>query len=313
MFKDEVLAEYVRDGVVESEHRGFLAALNADGSIFKTLGDVETKIFPRSTVKCAQASAMVRSGLDLEPRLLALAQSSHSGGEMHMDGAREILATVGLSESALQCALDRPLGDAERRAWGEKAPTQIAMNCSGKHAAMLATCVKNGWPIESYLDASHPLQLAIKAELEELAGEEITLTSTDGCGAPLFLLSLIGLARAVHEITISTDPVHQRVMSAARAFPEMVGGVGRHNTEMMQRVPGLFMKDGAEAVNVCSLSDGRTFVFKVSDGSLRAFRTIVHACLNDFGIDTALTPEKVMGGPRVIGTIRATIAARVNK
>jgi L-asparaginase II len=307
MFVDAVLAEYVRDGVVESEHRGFLAALNADGSIFKSLGDVETKIFPRSTVKCAQASAMVRSGLDLEPRLLALAQSSHSGSQMHLDGAREILASVGLAESALQCALDRPLGDAERRAWGENPPTQIAMNCSGKHAAMLATCVKNGWPIETYLEANHPLQLAIKEELENLAGEKITLTSTDGCGAPLFLLSLIGLARAVREITISTDPVHQGVMNAARAFPEMVGGVGRHNTEMMQQVPGLFMKDGAEAVNVCSLSDGRTFVFKVSDGSLRAFRTIVHACLKDFGIDTALTPEKVMGGPRVIGTIRATI------
>jgi L-asparaginase II len=307
MFVDAVLAEYVRDGVVESEHRGFLAALNADGSIFKSLGDVETKIFPRSTVKCAQASAMVRSGLDLEPRLLALAQSSHSGAQMHLDGAREILASVGLSESALQCAFDRPLGDAERRAWGENPPTQIAMNCSGKHAAMLATCVKNGWPIETYLEASHPLQLAIKAELENLAGEKITLTSTDGCGAPLFLLSLIGLARAVRAITISTDQVHQSVMNAARAFPEMVGGVGRHNTEMMQQVSGLFMKDGAEAVNICSLIDGRTFVFKVSDGSLRAFRTIVHACLKDFGIDTALTPEKVMGGPRVIGTIRATI------
>ena len=307
MFNDAVLAEYVRDGVVESEHRGFLVALKADGSIFKSLGDVETKIFPRSTVKCAQASAMVRSGLDLEPRLLALAQSSHSGGQMHLDGAREILASVGLSESALQCALDRPLGDAERRAWGEMPPTQIAMNCSGKHAAMLATCVKNGWPIETYLEQSHPLQLAIKAELEDLAGETISLTSTDGCGAPLFLLSLIGLARAVRAITISTDPVHQSVMSAARAFPEMVGGVGRHNTEMMQQVAGLFMKDGAEAVNVCSLDDGRTFVFKVSDGSLRAFRTIVHACLKDFGIDTPLTLEKVMGGPRVIGTIRATI------
>ena len=307
MFVDAVLAEYVRDGVVESEHRGFLAALNADGSIFKSLGDVETKIFPRSTVKCAQASAMVRSGLDLEPRLLALAQSSHSGAQMHLDGAREILASVGLSESALQCAFDRPLGDAERRAWGENPPTQIAMNCSGKHAAMLATCVKNGWPIETYLEANHPLQLAIKAELENLAGEKITLTSTDGCGAPLFLLSLIGLARAVRAITISTDQVHQSVMNAARAFPEMVGGVGRHNTEMMQQVSGLFMKDGAEAVNICSLIDGRTFVFKVSDGSLRAFRTIVHACLKDFGIDTALTPEKVMGGPRVIGTIRATI------
>ena len=307
MFNDAVLAEYVRDGVVESEHRGILVMLKADGSVFKSLGDIETKIYPRSTVKCAQAAAMVRHGLKLEPRLLALAQSSHSGGEMHMDGAREILASVGLSESALQCALDRPLGDAERRAWGERPPTQIAMNCSGKHAAMLATCVKNGWPIETYLEQCHPLQLAIKAELEKLAGETISLTSTDGCGAPLFLLSLIGLARAVRAITISTDPVHQSVMSAARAFPEMVGGVGRHNTEMMQQVPGLFMKDGAEAVNVCSLADGRTFAFKVSDGSLRAFRTIVHACLKDFGIDTPLTLEKVMGGPRVIGTIRATI------
>jgi L-asparaginase II len=250
---------------------------------------------------------MVRHGLKLEPRLLALAQSSHSGAAMHMDGAREILASVGLDESALQCALDRPLGDTERRTWGDAAPTRIAMNCSGKHAAMIATCVINNWPVDSYLDAVHPLQVAIKEELETLAGEKITVTSTDGCGAPLFLISLIGLARAIRVITISSDPIHKSVMDAARTFPEMVGGIGRHNTEMMQAVPGLFMKDGAEAVNVCSLSDGRTFVFKVSDGSLRAFRTIVHACLMEFGIETSFTPEKVMGGPRVIGTIRATI------
>ena len=307
MFNDAVLAEYIRDGVVESEHRGFLAMLNADGTIFKSLGDIETKIYPRSTVKCAQASAMVRAGLKLEPRLLALAQSSHSGAAMHIEGAREILASVGLGENALQCALDRPLGENERRAWGDNPPTRIAMNCSGKHAAMLATCVKNGWPIESYLEQSHPLQVAIKEELEALADEKITLVSTDGCGAPLFLLSVIGLARAVQAITISTDPIHKSVIDAARTFPEMVGGAGRHNTEMMQEIPGLFMKDGAEAVNVCSLIDGRTFVFKVSDGSLRAFRTIVHACLKEFGIDTKFEPEKVMGGPRVIGTIRATI------
>jgi L-asparaginase II len=307
MFNDAVLAEYVRDGIVESEHRGLLVMLKADGTIFKSIGDIETKIYPRSTVKCAQASAMVRHGLNLEPRLLALAQSSHSGAAMHMDGAREILASVGLDESALQCALDRPLGDAERRTWGDAAPTRIAMNCSGKHAAMIATCVINKWPVDSYLDAAHPLQVAIKTELETLASEKITVTSTDGCGAPLFLLSVIGLARAIRAITISADPIHKSVMDAARAFPEMVGGVGRHNTEMMQEVPGLFMKDGAEAVNVSSLSDGRTFVFKVSDGSLRAFRTIVHACLKDYGIDTKLEPEKVMGGPRVIGTIRATI------
>ena len=307
MFNDVVLAEYVRDGVVESEHRGFLAMLNSDGSLFKSLGDIDTKIFPRSTVKSVQASAMVRHGLDLEPRLLALAASSHSGSQVHIAGVREILASVGLDENALQCALDRPLDEAERRAWGDSAPTRIAMNCSGKHAAMLATCVKNGWTIETYLEQGHPLQIAIKSELENLAGEKITLTSADGCGAPLFLLSVIGLARAIRAVTISTDPAHQSVITASRAFPEMVGGLGRHVTQMMQEVDGLYMKDGAEAVNICSLADGRTFVFKVSDGSLRAFRTIVHACLKDFGIDTKFEPEKVMGGPLVIGTIRATI------
>ena len=305
---DGLLAEVTRSGVVESAHRGYLAMLNSDGSLHKSIGDIDTKIFPRSTVKSMQASAMVRAGLKLEPRLLALAASSHSGSQMHLDAVREILNLAGLDESSLQCSFDRPLGDAERRAWGDGAPTRIAMNCSGKHAAMLLTCKINNWPIENYLDANHPLQLAIKKELEDLAGEKITLTSADGCGAPLFLVTVIGLARAIRAITISTDAVHQSVMETSRGFPEMVAGNDRLTTQMMLEVPGLYMKDGAEAVEVCSLQDGRTFVFKISDGSLRPFRTLVHACLQEFGIDTTFEPEKVMGGPEVIGTIRATIS-----
>jgi len=249
---------------------------------------------------------MVRHGLDLEPRLLALAASSHSGAAMHLDGVREILTMAGLDESALQCSLDRPLGDAERKAWGDKDATRITMNCSGKHAAMLLTCVKNNWPIENYLDPAHPLQVACKAELELLAGEAVALTSTDGCGAPLFLLTMAGLARSIREVTISSDPIHQSVVNAYRVHPLMVAGESRLTTEMMQSVPGLFMKDGAEAVEIASLPDGRTFVFKVSDGSLRPFRTLTHACLKSFGVDSPFEPEKVMGGPRVIGTIRAT-------
>jgi L-asparaginase II len=306
MSTDALLAEYVRDGVVESTHRGYLLALNSDGSIHRQLGDVDALVFPRSTIKSIQASAMVRHGLELEPRLLALSASSHSGAQMHLDGVREILKLAGLDDSALQCSLDRPLGDAERKEWGDRDPSRITMNCSGKHAAMLLTCVKNGWPVENYLDPSHPLQMACRAELEALAGESITLTSTDGCGAPLFLLSVAGLARSIRAITISTDPIHQTVIDACRTHPLMVAGVGRLTTEMMQNVPGLFMKDGAEAVEVASLADGRTFVFKVSDGSLRPFRTLTHACLKSFGVDSPFEPEKVMGGPRVIGTIRAT-------
>ena len=306
MSTDALLAEYVRDGVVESTHRGYLTALNADGSVHLQLGDADVLVFPRSTIKSIQASAMVRHGLDLEPRLLALSASSHSGAQVHLDGAREILALAGLDESALQCALDRPLGEEERRAWGDQPASRIAMNCSGKHSAMLLTCVKNNWPIENYLDADHPLQIACKAELELLAGEKISLTSTDGCGAPLFLLTIAGLARSIRAITISTDPIHQSVLAACRANPVMVAGVGRLTTQMMENVPGLFMKDGAEAVEIASLPDGRTFVFKVSDGSLRSFRTLIHACLKSFGVDSPFEPEKVMGGPRVIGTIRAT-------
>jgi L-asparaginase II len=244
--------------------------------------------------------------LKLEPRLLALGCSSHSGSAEHLSTVREILALAKLNESALQCMLDRPLGEEDRRAWGDKPPTRISMNCSGKHAAMLLTCVTNGWPIESYLDPAHPLQVAIKTELEALAGEAITLTSTDGCGAPLFLMSLAGLARAIRAITLSTDEVHQSVMSASRAFPEMVAGKGRLTTQMMEAVPGLYMKDGAEAVEVASMTDGRTLVFKVSDGSLRPFRVLVHAGLKRLGIDSPYEAENVLGGDRVIGAIRAT-------
>ena len=303
---DAVLAEYVRDGVVESVHRGYLVALNSDGSVNLELGNIDQLIFPRSTIKSIQGAAMVRAGLKLEPRLLALGCSSHSGSEEHLTAVGEILALAKLDESALQCMLDKPLGEPERRAWGDKPATRISMNCSGKHAAMLLTCITNGWPIENYLDPAHPLQVGIKAELEALAGETITLTSTDGCGAPLFLISVLGLARAIRAITISTDPIHQSVLDAARAFPEMVAGKGRLTTQMIEAVPGLYMKDGAEAVEVASMPDGRTLVFKVSDGSLRPFRVLVHAGLKRLGIDSPYEAENVLGGDRVIGTIRAT-------
>jgi L-asparaginase II len=281
-------------------------ALNADGSVNLALGGSEHLIFPRSCVKSIQGAAMVRAGLQLEPRLLALGCSSHSGSEEHISAVREILALAKLDESALQCMLDKPLGDQERRVWGDKPATRISMNCSGKHAAMLLTCVINNWPTENYLDPAHPLQVAIKTELEALSGEKITLTSTDGCGAPLFLMSVAGLARAIRAITLSKDPVHQSVLDASRKFPEMVAGKGRLTTQMIEAVPGLYMKDGAEAVEIASMPDGRTLVFKVADGSLRPFRVLVHAGLKRLGIDSPYEAENVLGGDRVIGAIRAT-------
>jgi L-asparaginase II len=222
---------------------------------------------------------------------------------MHQTATKSILAKAGLDEHSLQCILDRPLDEELRRT---SEPTRLAMNCSGKHAGMLATCVKNGWPIDSYLDPEHPLQLAIKSEVEQMSGESVAGVSVDGCGAPLFLFSLLGLARAIRNLTISTDPVHQEVAQACRDYPEMVSGPGRLSTRMMQNIPGLFMKDGAEAVNVTSLADGRTLAIKISDGNARAMPAITTAALAKFGIDAKEVPVNTLGAGLPVGIIRAT-------
>jgi L-asparaginase II len=303
MMLGEVLAEVTRSDVVESVHAGHLVVLNADGSILFQKGDPTLPIYSRSSLKSIQASAMVRAGLDIEPRLLALVCASHAGTAMHQTGTKSILAKADLDEYSLQCVLDRPL-DEELRRTAE--PTRLAMNCSGKHAGMLATCVINGWPIDSYLDPEHPLQQAIKAEVEQMSGEKVVLTSVDGCGAPLFLFSLLGLARAVRNLTISTDPVHQDVVQACRDYPEMVSGPGRLATRMMEKIPGLFMKDGAEAVNVASLPDGRTVAIKISDGNSRAIPAVTAAALAKFGVDAHEEPVTTLGAGLPIGLIRAT-------
>ena len=121
------------------------------------------------------------------------------------------------------------------------------------------------------------------------------------------MFSLLGLARAIRNLTISADPVHQEVAQACRDYPEMVSGPGRLATRMMQNIPGLFMKDGAEAVNVASLADGRTLAIKISDGTARAMPAITAAALAKFGIDAHEVPVNVLGAGLPVGTIRATL------
>ena len=302
----EILAEVTRSGMVESSHRGHLVFIDADGSVPFSMGNTSLRIYPRSSIKAIQTSAMVRLGLPLQPRLLAVVAASHSGSQMHQSAIKEILTLAGLDEGALQNTPDRPLGEKERRDWGSNPPTALAQNCSGKHAGMLLTCVHNGWPIANYLDPSHPLQVACHKELAELSGEEDSSVSIDGCGAPLFVVTVLGLARAVHRLTISADPIHQVVVQACRDFPVMVAGEGRLTTRKMREIPGLFMKEGAEGVQVGSMPDGRTFAYKVTDGSARAAGVLVVAALGKFGVPAVVEDLPIYGGKDIIGSIRAT-------
>ena len=164
------LAVQTRDGLVESIHYGSLIATapdeSADGGL-RTLfsaGDPLAPFYPRSSLKPLQAVAMVSAGLDLPADLLALTAASHSGAAMHRDGALRILEMHGLTADALENSTDLPYGTDERAEWlrdGGTA-TQLAQNCSGKHAAMAATCVINGWPVRGYLDPGHPLQQLVR-------------------------------------------------------------------------------------------------------------------------------------------------------
>lgn len=305
-FHDEILLEVIRGGMVESVHHGRLLVVGSDGKELLSLGDPDQLIYPRSAIKSIQASAMVRAGLKLEPRELALVCASHAGSAAHQESARRILSGVGLDESHLKNTPDKPLGSVERREWGEREATSLAANCSGKHAGMVATAKVNGWDLASYKDPGHPLQVAIREEFESLAGEKISQVSVDGCGAPLFALSLRGVVRAIHAVTHSDDPVHREVVAACTTHPEMVSGKGRVVTEAMERVPGLLVKDGAEGVMIASLRDKGTIAWKMSDGSNRGDKPLLSASLSHLGVTLDFGVFPIYGDGKVVGEIRAS-------
>ena len=306
-FAGEVLAKVTRGDLVESLHLGHLIVLNADGSTYLSKGSPELPIYPRSAIKSLQAAAMLKAGLRVEDNELAIICASHSGSQSHIDSVTKMLTSRGLSTSQLKNAVDKPLGEKEKVSWSDKEPSQLAQNCSGKHAGMLITCQQNGWDMNSYLDLNHPLQVAIKNEIEELSGEKVSATSVDGCGAPLYAISLIGLARAISNLVKSKEDLYQQIVSACTKYPELVAGDGRLTTRMMQAVPGLFMKEGAEGVQVCALSDGRVIAIKIIDGSWRPVAPIIMEIFKRWGVAMPDESVKIYGGSSVIGAVIANI------
>ena len=307
-----VVAEVVRSGFVECRHRGSVVALNADGSVAFAVGDVTIPVYPRSSNKPMQAAGMVRAGLDVRGELLALASASHSGEGFHVDGVHRILTGAGLTEAALKCPRSWPIDDKEKRARVQAGgrPARITMNCSGKHAGMLATCVAAGWPVETYLDPAHPLQVVIRETVEDLAGEKVAHTGVDGCGAPLFALSLTGLARAFRAMALAAPgSAEGEVVAAIRANPTWTSGTTRDEAELIRSVPGLFCKSGAEACYAGALADGRAVALKIDDGGQRARPVVMAASLRRLGVtspvvEELLTPD-VRGGGGIVGEIHS--------
>ncbi len=307
---DPILVEVVRNGFIESVHRGRVAITAPDGRLTASVGAEFAPMYPRSSNKPLQAVGMLRAGLDLDAELLAVACASHSGEGIHQDAVRRILALSELDESVLQTPPDWPLDEAVRetaiRDGGSK--TSIAMNCSGKHAAMIRTTVVNSGDIASYRDPDHPTQLAIVRAIDDLAHEQAGNVAVDGCGAPLYSLSLYGLARAFGTLASAEEGPEHQVAESIRAHPEYVSGTHRDEFDLHRAIPGLIGKAGAESVYAVGLPDGRGVAIKISDGTPRARVVAMAGVLRRLGFDhetlTAQASAPVLGHGERVGEIR---------
>ena len=309
-----VVAEVVRNGFVESVHHGRVVALDADDNYLLTIGDVASPFFPRSAMKPLQTLGMLRAGWSpSDDEQVAIACASHSGEPAHLDVVRRVLNDAGLNETALDNTPSLPLAEqaAVEMIRAGEVPDRLHQNCSGKHAAMLATCVANHWPTDSYLDPVHPLQLAIRTAIEAITDERVAAIAVDGCGAPLFAVSLVGVARAFTRL-VTGDPgsPERRVADAMRGNAFLVGGTGRDVTTLMREVEGLLIKDGAEGVCAAATGEGIGVAVKIDDGSGRARTPVLVAVLATAGIavdPTSLTSAAVLGHGQPVGEVRATL------
>ncbi|GAA4915603.1 asparaginase [Streptomonospora salina] len=308
------LVEVVRSGFGEGVHFGTAVGLTRQGEIGYTRGDVRAPMLPRSSAKPFQAAAALRAGARLEPAQTALAAGSHSGEPHHVKTVVGMLADAGLDTDALRCPADWPLDGGERdrllRAGG--APTRLLMNCSGKHAAMLAACVAGGWSTGDYLEPGHPVQELVRQVIEEACGERVAHTAVDGCGAPQLAVSLAGLARGLRAMAFAPDSSPEaRVLDAMREFPANVAGEGRIDTLLMRRLPGAAAKMGAEGVLAVTAPTGEAAAVKLSDGDpwFRARTMAVLDALEAAGADVDavrdLAESEIRGGDEPVGRLRS--------
>ncbi|MCA1832451.1 MAG: asparaginase [Actinomycetota bacterium] len=307
--KEALVVDVVRGGIVESVHVADAAVVDSSGAVIDAVGDALSLAAFRSSAKPLQSGACLELGW-VPPRdeLLALACGSHNGEPEHVAGVDEILADAGLDETALLCPPALPsaaLPDVVAAAGPQRSRYH---NCSGKHAAMLATCVVRGWPLPSYRDPAHPLQRAIHETIEHLAGTLLE-TAVDGCGVVTFAAPLAALARAFG--AVAHEEPFRRASAAMRAHPFYVAGTGRLCTALMQNVEGLTVKVGAEGL-VCATNGEMSMAVKVRDGSARAAAPFLIEMLRRGGalpdpfpaaLESHAEPP-VTGGGRIVGYLK---------
>jgi len=292
-----ILAQVIRGDTVESIHRGHFMVLDGDGNTVAQAGDPETVTFYRSSCKFLQAIPLITSGaadaFGFDEEEIALACASHSGQKRHVEVAASMLAKIGLDETALHCGTHLPF---YRPAANEliregKNPSTLHNNCSGKHSGMLAVARKIGADIAKYEHLENPVQqqiLGIIAKFTEIPLDEIAVGS-DGCSVPNFAVPVRAMAKSFVNLVSRADSFGReisdaahRIITASLNHPELIGGTGRLDTQIMQAAPGkLLSKVGADGVWLGGVlpSDrwpsGLGIAVKIEDGDDNRGRPVV--------------------------------------
>jgi L-asparaginase II len=274
----EIIVQARRGGTVESLHRAVAALAGPDGEIVARWGDPGMVTFWRSSAKPLQAQAWVADGTVAHygwgAEELAIMSASHDGLPIQADLVRRMLADIGLTEADLRC-------DSELKA---------RHNCSGNHAGFLAASVRHGWDVATYQQPDHPAQLAALRMFAACVGLEPQriATGVDGCGIVCYATP-VTVAASTYALLPALLP---EISAAMRAHPLLVEGPEWLDTIIMEAMPGVTSKSGAEGLGCIALPDGRGLAVKVVDGADRAMEPAAVAVLEAVLGEDAV-PERV--------------------
>lgn len=298
----EKLVEVTRGELVESIHSGIVAVVDYKGQLKAKVGNPGSITFIRSAAKPIQAIPVMESGAcehyNLTKEEIALFTASHSGETRHVTMVQNIMKKIGLSEEDLQCGSHWPLNKKSAKDLRNegKRPSAFHCVCSGKHAGMLVLCKHRGWDIDEYYLPGHPVQremVQAVADFASLKEEEVPI-AVDGCGVPVFAVSIEKMAYIYARLGVPDDLSLQRQRVCAQlqeimtSFPHLVGGEGRLATDLMQVTEGkVVAKDGAEGVFCAAVpSKGLGIACKIQDGSARGLGPVIIEALEQMGVLT---------------------------
>lgn len=275
-YSPEKLLEYIRDGLVEQEHSGFLIRVHADGKCSKIGNDKNYPFYLRSCAKPLQASLLIDFGLDefynMTSEEIALCCASHTGEPCHVQTLKGFLKKIGIDEKLLKCGLHKPLSKTEKEKMLLQNETEniLQNNCSGKHCMMLAICKKNDWDLKTYDEKNHPLQIAIKNKIYELCDVNSDYPVTkDGCGVPIYSMPLTNMLKGY--LNLFLNEKYSKLRDAFIQNPYLIGGEDRLDTAIMTAGKNLIAKVGAGGLCIMiNLEQKSGFILKIMDCDMKA-------------------------------------------